>query len=147
MSEVYGPEIIPYPSEIQAGAAHIEQIGALLNAFIPSDLQWNFWYRPSVCNPAAPMCRLGWVRDSLRQFEDELQALFTLHAQSQLSDADPLHVLKLFKPATMYKVMEDGRVVTSIFCEHKPLNYDPLEFLPGDFAPHVPPPPRSTTAI
>lgn len=142
LSEVYCGTLLTSDSEMEAGAARVQAVGDLLDAFIPPDLQWNFWYRPSVCNPLSPMCRLGWKRDCFLEFEAELRTLVGLYVQLDASEAGQARVLKLFKPATMYMRREEGFATTHIYCEQKPLRERPsLEFAAEDYAPYAPVPP------
>jgi hypothetical protein len=147
VSVVIGSDIIPFPAEVQARAVRSRDIAELLDAFIPAKLQWNFWYRPSVCNSIAPMCRLGWSGDCLEELQGELRELREVHSQTApKANTDPLSVLKLFKPATMFKRLERGYAVTHVVLEHKPVRHEPLEFAPGDFAPlAMGPPPGALT--
>lgn len=141
VSLIAGGEIIPYPPEVQARAVRIRCVAERLDALMPAELQWNFWYRPSVCNSVSPMCRLGWTKNCLEEIEGELQSLQERFSEIAPVDADPPPVLRLFKPATMFKRLERGFAVTHVVCEHKPRRYQPLEFAPEDHAPLVSGPP------
>jgi len=132
---VIGPDIIPFPPDVQARADRVRDIAELLDSFILSELQWNFWYRPSICNPTSPMCRLGWSGTCLEELQGELRVLREKHSRAAPTNVDPLSVLKLFKPATMFKRLERGYAVTHVFIERKPVRHEPLEFAPDDYAP------------
>lgn len=138
---IVGGEIIPFSSEVQARAVQVRDIAELLDAFIPAELQWNYWYRPSICNALAPMCRLGWFRTCLNEFQSELRAIHETHSQTASASTDTLSVLKLFKPATMFMRLERGCAVTHVVCERRPLRHQPLEFAPSEHAPWASGPP------
>jgi hypothetical protein len=145
---IVGGDIIPAPSEVWTRAAQVSQIVEALDVLIPHELQWNFWYRPSVCQPLAPMCRLGWSENCLEELIGELQTLRQFHARADSVDARSLTVMKLFKPAVTFKCLERGCAVTHLACEVKPLSYQPLEFLPGEHAPLLSgPPPQVTSRV
>lgn len=143
---IVGGEIIPDPSEVWMRATQVSQIAEALDVLIPHELQWNFWYRPSVCQPLAPMCRLGWSENCLEELIGELQTLRKIHARADSADTRSLTVMQLFKPAVTFKHLERGCVVTYLACEVKPLRYQPLEFPPGEHAPLSSGPPPQVIA-
>jgi hypothetical protein len=124
--------------DMQGQARRLEQIGDLLDVLIPErDMQWHFWYRPSLVNTNSPLFRLGWGRGCLAELIEELEAL-TQEAARLACGTSQRDVLRLFQPVTMYRRMDrrTGFVITHLEVDRnvRPARWQPLQFRPSDFA-------------
>jgi hypothetical protein len=152
---MHGPEIILFPPKFQARIEHLHEIARLLNELMPPEMQWNFWFRPTLAEPTPPACRMGWDGSPERlalQLIAELQALLEQVAAIAPSDSEQHPWLRLFLPVTMYKFVDwtSGSITTryEIDADVRPARHTPLEFRAGDFAKHRRNPPwRAVPAV
>ncbi len=148
VNQMHGPELLMPPHEFRARIEHLHEIARLLDKLMPTEMQWNFWFRPTLAQPTPPVCRMGWEHSEefvALQLIAELRALHKQAGAISASDCEHHPCLRLFLPVTTYRSIDwtSGTISTTWEVDDhvRPVRYRTLEFRPGDFAryrPHSP---------
>lgn len=91
LSELYGPDVVPLPSELRLRIELLHEIGKALDALVSRDDQWAYWSKP-LPSEIAPrdLLRSCWPAGCLTAILDDLhQRIVMLDIAERKVGRDP----------------------------------------------------------